>query len=672
MHDVLVLLVALLATLFPGLALLAALRVKNLVLLVALAPAASVGVAGATAVVTSLVGLAYGPIALGVVTVVLGSVAIASHAWLGAPTPTVRSRRAVTKLISAVGIGMVVTGSALGSVTWWRSLGRTLSTIPQEHDMIIHVMLTAYIQRTGRAAPWQLVPADVLTGEPVAFYPSGLHLLASVPAEISGSTVDGINATTVVLLGVVLSTSTAALAAVAARQLRLAPTSVMLVAGVASLIAAGLYRPTFQLMHDGGILASAAAFAIAPGVIAALVQLPYLPRRVALAVGVACAGVTWVHPSAAISVGLTVLAWWAGQALAPVGRRQLRTLLVPLSVCLASALTLLIANIVPALGTLGNTSGFPPDSEPTSLRAALGSTLGLTYAGFFDQAQSRAHAVAAVLMLIGVASILLLRRGYGPVTAWATWTVVTTGAFLTPGSGPDALITGFFYNALPRVWSHISLLAPVLGGLGLVQTTSLTAVWLRRHLALPALPTASILGVLAWTAYFLGPALDYADTNVTALSTRYSTPAFIRVDRDDERAIDWLAKRVEPGQRVMNSPNDGSTYLYIKRGIPVVNVYTLGLYGVPYSYRLLESFNTYPFNERIRDRLIRLNVAWVYVDSQAPRIGSKGEPNGWAGDDGFRLAPGLMDLSGLPGLTNEFSSGSVTVYSVDLDVLRSL
>jgi hypothetical protein len=341
-------------------------------------------------------------------------------------------------------------------------------------------------------------------------------------------------------------------------------------------------------------------------------------------------------------------------------------------VALASAASLLVADALPALGTLENTSGFPPDSAPSSLRAALGSTLGLTYAGFFDRAQSRAHAVAAILTLIGVASVLLLRRGYGPVTAWATWTAVTIGAFLTPGSGPDALITAFFYNALLRVWSHISLLVPVLAGLGLVLTTSLIAVWLRRHLRLSALPTASILGVLVWTAYLFDPALDYAETNSTALATRYSMPAFVRVDRDDKRAIDWLAEQVEPGQRVINSPNDGSTYLYVKHGIPIVNVYTLGLNGVPYSYRLLESFNTYPFNERIRHLLIQLNVAWVYVDSEAPRIGTGGEPNNWAGDSGFRLAPGLMHLSGLPGLTKEFSSGSVTVYSLDLDVLRSL
>jgi hypothetical protein len=59
-------------------------------------------------------------------------------------------------------------------------------------------------------------------------------------------------------------------------------------------------------------------------------------------------------------------------------------------------------------------------------------------------------------------------------------------------------------------------------------------------------------------------------------------------------------------------------------------------------------------------------VRWVYVDTDTPAIGSAGSPENWAGPDGFRLAPGLRDLNGLPGLTEAFRSGSVTVYALDL------
>ena len=36
----------------------------------------------------------------------------------------------------------------------------------------------------------------------------------------------------------------------------------MLVGGLAALVMAGMYRPGYHLMHDGGILANAAALAL--------------------------------------------------------------------------------------------------------------------------------------------------------------------------------------------------------------------------------------------------------------------------------------------------------------------------------------------------------------------------------------------------------------------------
>src|ERR687894_279012 len=157
-HDGLILLVALLICYLPGLALMAALGVRSGVLLMGLAPAVSVAVAVVTGIGTAVLGV-------------------------------------------AVGAVLVAIGATAGVGTWLRGMG-PLSTIPQEHDMVIHAVLAAYIQRSGLAAPWQLLPADVLTGAPVAFYPSGLHLLAAVTSDFTGGTVPALNAVTVVVLAV--------------------------------------------------------------------------------------------------------------------------------------------------------------------------------------------------------------------------------------------------------------------------------------------------------------------------------------------------------------------------------------------------------------------------------------------------------------------------------------
>jgi hypothetical protein len=675
--DGLLLLVALLVCYLPGLALMAALGVRSGVLLMGLAPAVSVGVAVLTGIGTAILGVAFGATPMAVVTAVMFSVAA------GLAVRRRSNRRcqspATGWLVQAVGAVLVAAGAAVGVDTWLRGMG-PLSTIPQEHDMIVHAVLAAYIQRSGHAAPWQLMPVDVLTGAPVMFYPAGLHLLAAVTGGLTGATVPALNAVTVVVLAVGLSLSAAALTVVAARQLRLGRPTAMLAAGVGALVASGLYRPTFQLMHDGGLLTGGAALALTPGVVAGVLMLPRLPRTSAVAVGVACAGVVAVHPSAAVSVGVTVIAWWVGQTLTRQGRQQLRGQrhLVGLLITAGTAVVLGSGTLAEAMAAGGRTNGWPPDISPTPFGDAVGSTLALSYGGHLDPQRSLGQLVAAVLVALGVVAVVALRRGFGPVTAWAAWSLVTIGAFLNPGSGPAALITGFFYNAQLRVWSHVSLLAPVLAALGVVLTANQCAVWLRRHCPVPVLAlapvrsAAALLVVLAWLGYLVGPAWRYAHTNVTAVASRYLTPDFVRVNADDQRAISWLAGHVRAGQRVLNSANDGSTYLYVERGVPVLNVGTLGLEGVPYTYRLLESFRSYPTDKQLRDVLLRYNVAWVYVDSRAPTIGSAGSPEGWAGTAGFSLAPGLSDLAGLPGLVPVFTSGSVTVYSLDLAVLRTL
>ncbi|MGH4024582.1 MAG: DUF6541 family protein, partial [Pseudonocardiaceae bacterium] len=229
MQDAEVLLLALLVTYLPGLGLMAALGFRQRLVVVALAPAASVGVAAVTGVLTGLSGYPYGPGALGTVTALLaltgvGRVVLSRHRHSrGVPAPSRPARRRGTAA-HLVGVSMVLAGAGVGVGTWLDAL-HGLATIPQEHDMIVHVLQAAYIERTGHAAPWQLFPADLRTGSPVVFYPSGIHLLIAVTAGLAGGTVEAINAVSVVILAVVLSVSAAALTTVAARQLRLSDTT---------------------------------------------------------------------------------------------------------------------------------------------------------------------------------------------------------------------------------------------------------------------------------------------------------------------------------------------------------------------------------------------------------------------------------------------------------------
>jgi hypothetical protein len=675
--DAVLLLVAVLVCYVPGLAVLVALRVHSPVLMVAVAPPVSVVVCGLVAIVAAVCGFGYGIVPLLVAVVVLLAVAVvrevrvrrrrrAVRSWKHAPPPPERRRSPDGLVGILVGAAMTLVALGYGLWGWLRGLSG-LATVPQEHDMIIHAMQTAYIARSGRAAPWELVPADVLTGGPVSFYPSGFHLLAGLTAQLDGlAVVPALNAMTVVVLVGTMITGTAALTVVAARRLGLTRGTAMLAGGIAALVIAGMYRPIYQLTHDGGILGQAAAFAMVPGVIAVLVALPGRTAAYGVAAGIATAGAVWVHPSVAVSIVLTTLFWGLGELLTKHSRQRLRGLLRPLGAAIPTAIVLLVPAVGPGLQATGRTGSFPPDSGPVDLPTALQRVFELPYTGWLDPDNLYYQRSAAILAGIGVVALLVRWRGLGPVVAWLFWVVILIGAWLSPGTGYEVVVTGFFYNAMLRTWSHTSMLVPVLAGLGVVLVGGLLA-WLLARVRIPATVAVTTLAVAVFALYALEPARGYASLNEEAVATRYSTPDFVRVGPDDQAAIAWLADRVRPGERVFNSPNDGSTYLYVERGVPVVNVYTLGLPGVPYSYELLEDFNTYPRNPAVRRTLEDLDVRWVYVDSSAPGIGSNGSPDDWAGSKGFSLAPGLADLDGLPGLHLRFRSGTVSVYALDLD-----
>nr|WP_127781679.1 DUF6541 family protein [Rhodococcus sp. X156] len=126
---------------------------------------------------------------------------------------------------------------------------------------------------------------------------------------------------------------------------------------------------------------------------------------------------------------------------------------------------------------------------------------------------------------------------------------------------------------------------------------------------------------------------------------------------------------MQPGERVMNSANDGSTYLYVYDGIPVVNVSPLGS-GRPDTDTLLARFNRLDTDQDVR-RIVRdLDIRWVYVDAEAPGIGVvQGGYPWYTGPSPFTLAPGLTGLDAVTGLDRRFTSGSVSVYEVDPSLL---
>jgi hypothetical protein len=671
--DVAALVVASAVVMLPGVALLLALGVRRPLWWVALGPAASVGVATVTAMACATTDVRYGPLALGAVTGLLA--VVGALRWHVAGLPALGSAASGAKWLP--GTALVAAGVGLGVLVWTHGLG-SMATVGQEHDLIVHGVLAAYIQQSGHGAPWQLLPADVLTGRSITFYPAGIHLLMAATAALTGSTVVGINAVSAVVLGAGWTSGSGALAHVAARRARLDPALALVAAGTAAIVAAGLYRPTIALAQWGGTIPNAATLALTPGLLAALLTLvsardELLARRSrrvpvgpAVGVGVAIAGMLAIHPSAVVTVSVSAAAWWTGEALGAEGRRRLVDSVLPLLVAGVVAVAIAAPMLLAMSRVAAHIGAFRPDIDPIPLGDALDRTLRLTYnAGDPRQKLASAQTVAGVLAVVGAAVLAASRRAPGAVAAWLAWVVIVTATWVQPGQGLQGKLTGVFYDAQMRVWSHASLFVPTVVGVGLAVGAALVDERVRRTVRVgwPRGAAVAAGGVLA-VAYLLGPGYRYSRTDVEALASRYARPEYTRVSGADRRAGAWLADQVGPGERVLNSANDGSTSLYVDRRVPIVNVASLGSAAEPATYRLLQGFNRYPVDPEVRRMLRDLDVRWVYVDTSAPTVSASGAPYAWAGR-WLSVPEGLQHLDGLPGLERRYRSGTVSIYHLD-------
>lgn len=691
-------LVGLVVLALPGLLVQLAAGIRDKLWLAALTAPVSVGVYGFAGLASGIPGLSFGvPLALAV-TLLLSAI-VFGISWLRrgrtepAPLekpdtsllPELAGRwRKAAKIGAAV---LVLAGIALAVQQWHGGLG-SWDTYPQEHDTIIHMILVAYVSDTGRAAPWNLLPIDLLTGQPVSFYPSGLPLSASLLGDLAGGPITGFNVMNTLIFGPVFVLGSAALAAAVFRRLRAGSGWTALAGGVAALVAAGLYRPGVQLLHDGGIAPNAAAMSMAPGLIAALITVgglrgwgPGSRWLRALVLGIGVAGVFSVHPSAAASVGLSVVVFWIVEACTKRGREILRG---QWPVLLAAGVVAAVASTTTLLGSASQatrTGTWAPDIPAGPFGEALLTNLKLTYGGYYDPHGLFAQLSAGVLALAGVLVVVVLRRSWGIAAMWLFWLAITVDFKVHPTSGIGSMVGSPFYKSYVRIQSHISLFIPVLAAVAVVFV-SVGIVRLFGKLKNPAVfgyarrfagPVSGALLAVVMVGYVASASVPYEHRNAQVIATRYAKPEFTRVNDDDKRAAKFVEEHIKPGERMMNSANDGSTYAYVEDRVPVVNVVTLGSAIEPETYELLRSFRDYPTDPRIRKIVLSLNIGYVYVDSQAPSMGAgPGSPNSWYTAPVFQLAPGLRDLDGLPGLSVAFRSGTVTVYKLDRSVLASL
>jgi hypothetical protein len=672
----------------PGLALLFAAGVRDKLWLAGAAVPISVGVCVLAGLGSGIPGLAYTPLLVLAVTLLLAvAIGTARRRWAAATAELAAEVAAPPAFLGAlpprlalparIAGGLLCLIAAVLALQPWRSGLGGWDTYPQEHDTIIHTVLVGYIQHTGHAAPWQLLPLDLLTGQPVSFYPAGLPLAAAAAGQLAGGPIVGFNVVLALCTGPAFALGSAALAAAVLRRVHAGAEWTALAGGIAAVVAAGLYRPGINLLHDGGIAPNAVAMSLTPGVIAAVVTIGRRQWARAVLLGLALAGLFCVHPSVVATAGASIVVFWVVAALSRHGRRLLREQWPVLLVAAVVAVVAALAQLLGSVGQASRTGNWLPDIGAASLGDALRNNLLLTYGGYYDPKQAFAQVTAAGLALLGVAAVLATRLAWGALAMWLFWVVVSVDFKTSPFTGFGAGVGSFFYKSYVRVQAHVSLFVPLLAAIGLLFAAAGTARLLSHLRGLPWLragaPVTAVLVLLGLAGYGVTASIPYEHRNAQVLASRYAKPDFVRVGEDDRRAADWLRAHVRPGERVMNSANDGSTVAYVEDGVPIVNVVTLGAREAPYTFHLLKSFRDYPKDPAVRRLVLDLNISYVYVDAQAPGMGAgPGSPEHWYPQPVFTLAPGLRDLAALPGMSEVWRSGTVRLYHLDHRVLADM
>lgn len=655
---------------------------------VAIAPLVSVAVCYVTAVITGLLGLRYGLVAVGVVTAVLVAAAVGSRFLLpGRPRNKEvqrRPRRAVPArwwLDVAAGVVLVVIALVVSVRTWARGMNGSLATVPQEHDMITHTLLTAHIARSGRGAPWEAWTDDLLSGTPSGFYPSGFHWIAALVVDTGTDSVTAVNATMLAVLALCLPLGLLALAT-QLRHVRMA----YVVGGVAAVVSAMAYRPTYALFHDGGILANDMAISLSPAALAGLLVLrerasapasaPVVSERSywldCCLVAAVAIGAFAVHPTSVAIIGVSTAVWFVGELVYRTQRRLFWPRLIKLLVGAGLAAVLALPLVRGGGSSVSTVIAWPRDLAVQTFPNAVGITLGMPYGGFLDFTNQRSQVLFATLVLAGVVALLATRRGLALGAVWAAWSALLL-AFLVGWAVPGlGTLTGLFYSSYVRIsgvlgpfqWLMVGIAVATAADLLARGAASLIRAVSRRKLATRMAPATGVVIALLLGLVLVVVTAGYRATNGSALAGRYAQPDFTRVDGNDRAAFAWLDKHVRPGERVMNNANDGSTYLYVYYGIPVVNVSPLGS-GRPDTDELLAHLNRLDSDQRVQQIVRNLDIRWVYFDAEAPAIGVTQAFYPWyTGGGTYTVAPGMTGLDAVAGLSRRFTSGSVSVYEV--------
>jgi hypothetical protein len=555
-----------------------------------------------------------------------------------APTSEIRSKAEVygwwQHALVAVGCGA---GMAVGVVTFLRGTGG-LNVINQDWDAPFHANAIRWIAEHHNALPSGLATIADSPGQTDYFYPDTYHALWALVLDHGG-------------LGMPQLLNLAAMTTIIAWPIGIAAvghTWGLPAPAVAVAAAVSTWFGTFPYdsLWRGPLWPFVAGVALVPAVLAIAREIvrprPDAPLAGPVAGTLAVAGLVGLHTSLAF-VLIIYFAMLLVALLVRLEAVEWRSVVLPIAGTAVFAVIVVGFVTLPALSSAGGVlaAQWPQLSNPAE---------AFTQAAMFSPPDPNLQWYLGIPALAGLAIMVKRRQMMWIIAAYAFFAALymSGAAYMLP---PMRALTGIFYT---DVW-RIAALLPLAGSIGLgvfadwlvrcvIDNVRLlqAAVWRRAVVTYAVL--AGFLGIL-----LLATSGAYMNRNAERLSYNYSDGP--TVSHDEIAAYDWLATRVQPGERVANDLQDGSTWMYALAKVEPVKWTFNPLVQDTDAQYLLNNMNKIDVDPRIREVAARLDVRFVLFSAGTVRR------------DELR-SPGMVNLAEARGLRPVMGNSDTTIYEI--------
>ncbi|MFB9645810.1 DUF6541 family protein [Microbacterium terregens] len=531
---------------------------------IAIAPAAAVTVIGVTAVASGAVGIPWSVFVVIVASAVIGVVLWILRRRVFAPAPrgARHSLRVDTGLLAGLSLAVCL--------ICWRVLTVIggAENISQSFDNVFHLNALRYVLDTGNASSLMIGRMTNPAGG-LGFYPAGWHGLTSLVVQVSGVSIPvAVNAVTVVTAAVIWPLGAILLA------------RALLGSGAAVSIAAGVLAAAFPsfplLVMDYGVL-----YPYQLGLALVPVALTATLRALGLAgdrggrfptwwwwviLAGAIPGIAIAHPGAfvswvALSFPMAVAYAWL-QWRASRSSRARWAVAVGSVVYLGAGLLVLIV-LRPPL----DARGWPLQ---TSMLDAVWRVLSVSiwYSG------SAVLAALAVVLGLLWAVIRPSQQSLIAVGMFAVAAILFVVVAALPLPQLRDLLTGSWYNNLPRLAAMLPLASVPLGAYGV----SASCDWLAGRWRTPRTRASSAGNALANVIIAVAIVAGVVGTQVGAMNNAVaSAQSSFRLDEDSAliNSDEWeilarLDEHVPPGVFVAGNPYTGASLAYALADRPVL------------------------------------------------------------------------------------------------------